>query len=167
MPFRIDNALIAAAAVVQRLADYRPAPQFHELWRGQVEALGVDDDLKQALLDPDRIDAALDAMPSVGMATHLHACTHTTFSPNVVAGGRMKTNVIPDVIDLDVDVRTLPGEDGDDVAAHLRAALGDELADRVEVERAHERPGVDQPHRHAAVGRAPPGDHRPVPRRPD
>ena len=37
----------------------------------------------------------------------------------------MKTNVIPDVIDLDVDVRTLPGEDGDDVAAHLRAALGD------------------------------------------
>ncbi len=53
MPFRIDNALIAAAGVVQRLADYRPAPQFHELWRGQVEALGFDDELKQALLDPD------------------------------------------------------------------------------------------------------------------
>jgi acetylornithine deacetylase/succinyl-diaminopimelate desuccinylase-like protein len=133
MPFRMDNALVATAGVVQRLAEYRPAPQFHELWRGQVEALGFDDDLKQALLDPDRVDAALDAMPSVGMATHLHACTHTTFSPNVVAGGRMKTNVIPDVVDLDVDVRTLPGEDGDDVATHLRAALGDELADRVEV----------------------------------
>ena len=95
MPFRMDNALVAAAGVVQRLADYRPPPQFHELWRGQVEALGVDDELKQALLDPDRIDAALDELPSVGMATHLHACTHTTFSPNVVAGGRMKTNVIP------------------------------------------------------------------------
>ena len=34
MPFRIDNALVAAAGVVQRLAEYRPAPQFHELWRG-------------------------------------------------------------------------------------------------------------------------------------
>ena len=71
MPFRMDNALIAAAAVVQRLADYRPTPQFHELWRGQIDALDFDDELKQALLDPDRIDAALDAMPSVGMATRL------------------------------------------------------------------------------------------------
>jgi acetylornithine deacetylase/succinyl-diaminopimelate desuccinylase-like protein len=46
---------------------------------------------------------------------------------------RMKHNVIPDAIDIGVDVRTLPGEDADDVDAHLRAALGD-LYDRVEVE---------------------------------
>ena len=29
----------------------------------------------------------------------------------------MKTNMIPDAIDIGVDIRTLPGEDGDDVAA--------------------------------------------------
>ena len=45
----------------------------------------------------------------------------------------MKTNVIPDVVDLDVDVRTLPGEAPTRSTAHLRAALGD-LADHVEVE---------------------------------
>jgi acetylornithine deacetylase/succinyl-diaminopimelate desuccinylase-like protein len=34
---------------------------------------------------------------------------------------------------IDVDIRTLPGEGPDEVAAHLRTALGD-LADEVEVE---------------------------------
>jgi acetylornithine deacetylase/succinyl-diaminopimelate desuccinylase-like protein len=136
MPFRVDNALVTAARVVQRLSEYRPAPQFHELWRGQVEALGVSDEMRQALLDPVRIDDVLDALPVPALATHLHACTHTTFSPNMLTAGphgRMKTNVIPDVVEIDVDVRTLPGEDGDAVAEHLRAALGDDLAARVEV----------------------------------
>ena len=52
MPFRIDNALVKAAAVVQRLAEYRPAPRFHELWPARVESLNVPDELKAALLDP-------------------------------------------------------------------------------------------------------------------
>jgi acetylornithine deacetylase/succinyl-diaminopimelate desuccinylase-like protein len=133
MPFRIDNALVKAAAVVQRLSEYRPAPRFHELWPARVESMGLPPELKEALLDPARIDAALDALPNVGAAAHLHACTHTTFSPNLIDGGVMKANVIPDSITLDVDVRTLPGEGTAEVEAHLRAALGD-LADHVEVE---------------------------------
>ena len=53
MPFRIDNALVKAAAVVQRLADYRPPPRFHELWPERVEvARRRPDDPKAALLDP-------------------------------------------------------------------------------------------------------------------
>ena len=133
MPFRIDNALVKAAAVVQRLAEYRPAPRFHELWPARVESMNLPPELKEALLDPERIDAALDALPNVGAAAHLHACTHTTFSPNLIDGGVMKANVIPDSITLDVDVRTLPGEGTAEVEAHLRAALGD-LADHVDVE---------------------------------
>jgi acetylornithine deacetylase/succinyl-diaminopimelate desuccinylase-like protein len=133
MPFRIDNALVKAAAVVQRLSEYRPAPRFHELWPARVESLDVPAEVKEALLDPERIDALLDELPSVGAAAHLHACTHTTFSPNLIDGGVMKANVIPDSITLDVDVRTLPGEGTAEVDAHLRAALGD-LADHVDVE---------------------------------
>lgn len=132
MPFRIDNALVKAAAVIQRLADYRPPPRFHELWPARVEALDVPDEWKTALLDAERIDAFLEELP-VAAAAHFHACTHTTFSPNLVDGGVMKTNVIPDSIALDVDVRTLPGEGTDEVTAHLRTALGD-LADHVEIE---------------------------------
>ncbi len=133
MPFRIDNALVKAAAVVQRLADYRPPPRFHELWPARVESLPLPDDVKAALLDPQQIDEILDNLPSAAAAAHLHACTHTTFSPNLIDGGVMKANVIPDSITLDVDVRTLPGEGTDEVTAHLRTALGD-LADHVEIE---------------------------------
>jgi acetylornithine deacetylase/succinyl-diaminopimelate desuccinylase-like protein len=132
-PFRTDNALVKAAAVINRLAEYRPAPRAHELWRAQLDSMGLDDDLRAALADPAQIDAVLDAMPNAAAARHLHACTHTTFSCNVVAGNQLKTNVIPDAIDIGVDVRTLPGETGDDVQAHLDAALGD-LAAKVEVE---------------------------------
>jgi acetylornithine deacetylase/succinyl-diaminopimelate desuccinylase-like protein len=132
MPFRSDNALVKAAAVVQRLAEYRPAPRLHELWRIRVETLGLDPELQAVLLDPDRIDEVLAALPNPAAARHLHACTHTTFSCNEIRG-HMKTNVIPDAVDIGVDVRTLPGETHDDVTAHLRAALG-ELFDQVELD---------------------------------
>jgi len=132
-PFRGDNALVKAAGVVQRLADYRPAPRFHELWPNRVASLDIPDEFKDMLLDPAQIDDVLDNLPSVGAASHFHACTHTTFSPNLIHGGVMKTNVIPDSIALDVDIRTLPGEGTEEVDAHLRAALGD-LADHVDVE---------------------------------
>jgi len=131
-PFRADNALVRAAAVVQRLAEYQPPPRFHELWRERVDTLGVDDETREILLDPERLDEWLADHPDVGVAAYLHACSHTTFSANVLEGA-MKTNVIPDTIDIGVDVRTLPGETADDVQAHLDAALGD-LAATTDVE---------------------------------
>lgn len=132
MPFRSSNALVTAAAVIHRLAEYRPAPRFHELWRERVDTLGVDADTARLLMDPDRVDDALAAMPNLGGARNLHACTHTTVSPNALTGV-MKTNVIPDTVDVEVDIRTMPGESAADVDEHLRAALGD-LYDRVDVE---------------------------------
>jgi acetylornithine deacetylase/succinyl-diaminopimelate desuccinylase-like protein len=135
-PFKADNALMTAAAVMHRIGEYRPAPRFHELWRTRVETLGLPDDAQRELLDPVRIDAFLDSLPRQSAGPHLHACTHTTFSCNTVRGagsGPMKTNVIPDAVDIGVDIRTLPGETADDVDAHLRAALGD-LYDRVEID---------------------------------
>lgn len=135
-PFKADNALMTAAAVIQRIGDYRPSPRFHELWRTRVESLGVDEQMQAALLDPARIDEFLDTLPLPGPGAQLHACTHTTFSCNTIGAGGpalLKTNVIPDCIDIGVDIRTLPGEGNDEVDAHLRAALGD-LYDRVDVE---------------------------------
>ena len=133
-PFRSDNALVRAAAVVQRLADYRPPPKFHELWRNQVESFGLDPETTEIMLDPDRIDDFLESFPLEGFARHFWSCTHTTFSPNAIGSPHeLKTNTIPDDIEIEVDIRTLPGDGPDEVAAHLRQALGD-LADQVEVE---------------------------------
>ena len=132
MPFKADNALVTAAAVVQRIADYRPAPGIHDLWPAQLESLGLDEDTKRRLLDPAAIDEFLEALPRAAGAPFLYSCTHATFSPNTVVS-QTKTNVVPDRVSVDVDVRTLPGEDTDEVDAHLRTALGD-LYDRVDVE---------------------------------
>jgi acetylornithine deacetylase/succinyl-diaminopimelate desuccinylase-like protein len=41
--------------------------------------------------------------------------------------------VIPDLVELEIDIRTLPGQTGDEVRAMLDEALGD-LAERVELE---------------------------------
>ncbi|MBA3605445.1 MAG: M20/M25/M40 family metallo-hydrolase, partial [Acidimicrobiia bacterium] len=130
MPYGADNALITAAEIVRRLATYRTRPHLDDLWQVQVERLGLPDDLRAALLDPDRVLDAIATLPPAA-ARLAHAGSHTTISPNVIHGGQ-KTNTIPDVIDLDVDMRTVPGDDADVVDRYLAEALGD-LADRVEI----------------------------------
>jgi len=132
MPYGADNALITAAEIVRRLADYSPAPYIDDVWQAGVEGMDVDPELKAALLDPDRLDEALRQLP-VAQAKGCHARTHTTFSPNVLHGGQ-KTNVIPDHVDLEVDIRTVPGVTPEDVDGYLREALGD-LMERVTVGR--------------------------------
>jgi acetylornithine deacetylase/succinyl-diaminopimelate desuccinylase-like protein len=127
-PFRTDNALVTAAEVVRRLAGHRPEPHIHETWRGFVEGMGYPADLAGPLLDPDAIDALCEQLP-LGMARVAHACTHTTIAPTVVRGGS-KINVIPDRVELEIDVRTMPGQTGAEVGAMLQEALGD-VAERV------------------------------------
>ncbi len=141
-PYGTDNALVKAAEVVRRLAAYEPKPKLDELWGARVLALGLDDDTTAKLLDPSAISEALGDLP-VGMARALHACCHTTFSPNVVEGG-VKTNVIPDSVVVEVDIRTLPGETYEDVEQHLREALGDAM-DYVEVEVIQNDPSTSSP----------------------
>ena len=130
-PFKSDNAIVKAAGIVQRLGDYRPQPVFHELWETEVAQMNISDEKKAQLLDPAAVDELLETLPA-GEAGHIHACTHTTFSANVF-NSQTKTNVIPDEVVLDIDIRTVPGEGPDEVQAHLEAALGD-LIDHVELE---------------------------------
>jgi acetylornithine deacetylase/succinyl-diaminopimelate desuccinylase-like protein len=127
MPFRTDNALVKAADIVQRLANYQPEPVIHDTWRRFVEQMGFPDELKEHLLDPARVREVAAQLPDLGMARMIHACTHTTFAPTVLGAG-VKSNVIPDTADLQVDIRTLPGQTAEDVHAMLREALGEHYA---------------------------------------
>ena len=86
MPFRADNALVKAAAVIQRITDYRPAPQLHELWRERVDTLDLPAETKVMLLDPATIDEALEAILGRSHAA-VHAGCHTTFSATCSTGG--------------------------------------------------------------------------------
>jgi acetylornithine deacetylase/succinyl-diaminopimelate desuccinylase-like protein len=122
-PLRTDNALVKAAEVVRRLAAHRPRPLMTDTWRSTVALLGLDEDLSAALVDPQRVWSAIDELP-LDMARTAHASTHLTVAPTVAAGGT-KTNVIPDRVSLEVDMRTLPGQSGADVEGLLDDALGD------------------------------------------
>ena len=142
MPWSTDNALVTAAEVVRRLAAYQPVPQINAYWRAFVDSMGLDDDARSALTDPGRLRDTF-AMMDTRTARYAHACTHTTFSPNVISGGT-KANTIPDEVVIELDIRTLPGETDDDVEAHLVAALGD-LRDRVEAAPISNRRSTESP----------------------
>jgi acetylornithine deacetylase/succinyl-diaminopimelate desuccinylase-like protein len=131
MPLRTDNALVKAAEVVRRIAEYRPETQIHDVWRQFVHTADLPPEMTELLLDPQSIRGFFESAPDVGLARMVHACTHTTFAPTMMQAG-VKTNVIPDVVDLQVDIRTLPGQKEGDVRAMLDDALGD-LMDAVEI----------------------------------
>jgi acetylornithine deacetylase/succinyl-diaminopimelate desuccinylase-like protein len=118
--------------VVRRLAAFRPRTEISDVWRAQVDAMNIPAEHKAVLVDPTQVWDALDAMPT-SLARGCHAMTHTTISPNVIHPAEaQKTNVIPDIVDLVVDIRTLPGTTADDVTAMLIEAIGD-LAPHVEI----------------------------------
>ena len=130
MPYLTDNALVTAAEVVRRLARYRPEPRLGDLWHAYVAGLDVPADVGEMLTDPQRVDGAI-ATLDVARGRLAHACSHTTISPNVVHGGQ-KTNTIPDVVDIDVDIRTVPGDTIDTARQYVADALG-ELAGKVQI----------------------------------
>ena len=142
-PLRTDNALVKAAEVVRRIDEYRPEAQLHEAWTRFIEGIGFPPELSEPLLDPDRIDDFCDELPLVGLARQAHACTHTTMAPTLMRAGT-KLNVIPDRVELDVDIRTLPGWGTGDVVAMLEEVIGD-LADDVTIEMGSEQVSTTSP----------------------
>lgn len=130
-PLRTDNALVTAAEVVSRIAAYRPEAVISDEWRRLVAGLSMPAEIAEALLDPASIGDIVEAMPEIGLARQAHACTHTTIAPTIVHGGT-KANVIPDLVELQLDIRTLPGQTAAEIEAMIADILGD-LAARVTV----------------------------------
>jgi acetylornithine deacetylase/succinyl-diaminopimelate desuccinylase-like protein len=138
-PFRTDNALVTAAEVVRRIAAYQSKTRILDVWREYVKAMDLGPELTRGLTDPERLLDTVRGMENLALAREAHACTHTTFSPNVIHGG-VKTNVIPDRVEIDVDIRALPGVTSEDVDAMLAEALGN-LAPRVTIRRGRGQSG--------------------------
>jgi acetylornithine deacetylase/succinyl-diaminopimelate desuccinylase-like protein len=123
-PLRTDNALVKGAEVVRRLAAFDMPADIHEPWRRFVEGIGLPDEWAAPLLDPERIGEFCQGLPALGLARQAHACTHTTMAPTIMHAGT-KLNVIPDRVELQVDIRTLPGWNRERVEAAVVEALGD------------------------------------------
>ena len=130
MPYKTDNALVKAAEVVKRIAAYTPKLHLGGAWREFVDAMQFEEPLASGLLNEAMFQQTLAQMPA-GLARVFDASTHTTFSPNILHSGQ-KTNIIPDSALMQIDIRTVPGEEGPQVRAMLREAIGD-LWEHVEI----------------------------------
>ena len=123
MPFASDNALVKGAEIVRRLAAYQPETQIHDIWRRFVEDMAFPPEMAAAFLDPIALEQTIAALP-VELGRVVHACTHMTVAPTVMHAG-VKGNVIPDSLELKVDIRTLPGMVSEDVRRTLEDLIGD------------------------------------------
>jgi len=141
-PYRSDNALVKAAEVITRIARYKAPLRLDERWKRILERLDLPAALRIAFSNPATFDLVLDRAPA-GAAPIFYAATRTTFSPNIAHAGA-KLNVIPDNAEIDVDIRTLVGDDGDKVRNMLRDAIGD-LWSEVEIVAEGDNPATESP----------------------
>lgn len=145
-PYGRDNAVIDLGRVIARLADAPTPVEITDEWRAIVEVLDPGPEISAALLDPDAVDGALEAIAAAdpAMARIAHALTHLTVSPNVVKGG-VKSNVIAEEGTAEIDIRSLPGQDDRTVDDHLRKVLGTDLYDRLQIEPVLDHPSTSSP----------------------
>ena len=103
MPGIADNALVKAAALIERIAAYRPEPQIQQ----EVEAF-LRDRARRGAVGGSRGRAR--ARPSHPHAAELvEPLLAPTFSPTMISASQ-KRNVIPALCTIVVDCRLLPGQ---------------------------------------------------------
>jgi acetylornithine deacetylase/succinyl-diaminopimelate desuccinylase-like protein len=115
MPGIADNALVKAARLIERLADYRPEPQLGP----EVEGF-----LRVVLGEVPRASDAVELTRKVSApAAHIiEALLAPTFAPTIISASR-KRNVIPALCEFEVDCRLLPGQHPEHVEPLIRAVL--------------------------------------------
>ncbi|MCW3988788.1 MAG: M20/M25/M40 family metallo-hydrolase [Candidatus Bathyarchaeota archaeon] len=133
MPYLSDNAVVKLSEAVTRLSRYSP-PLTTEYLGHIAEGLGLGFVQRLMLTNPWLLPLTLGRLRSSEpmMARMVHGLSRMTVSPNIVHGG-VKVNIIPETAYVDLDIRTLPGQDEDYVISHLRKALGP-LADEAAIE---------------------------------
>lgn len=130
MPFGSVNALTIAAEVITRIAAYVGEQVISDPWRRFVEA-GWHSEAGSPLLDPHRIDLMLPLLPNLP-AKIAHALTRMTMVATSVDGS-FSWNTMPGDVVIDVDIRTLPGQDLSEIEAAFAQVLGP-LRDDVSIE---------------------------------
>jgi len=119
MPAIADNALVKAAQLIERLAQYRPEPQLQQ----EVEAF-----LRTVLGEVPSPGSAVDRVRALDPAAAelIEPLLSPTFAPTMIQASH-KRNVIPARCEIDVDCRLLPGQHAHLVEPLVRAVLGGDV----------------------------------------
>lgn len=124
-PYGTDNALRKMVEAVHGVFTEDMPVAITREWEDFVATLDLAEDLKEALVDADRVDDAIETLAVTDplFARYVHAVTHLTISPNMLNAG-MKANMIADSATSNIDIRALPGMDRSFVDSHLFKAMG-------------------------------------------
>jgi acetylornithine deacetylase/succinyl-diaminopimelate desuccinylase-like protein len=118
MPGIADNALVKAARLIERLAEYRPeqrhGPETEALMRAVVGEVPP---------AAEAVERARAVHPLAGAL--VEPLLSLTLSPTMIGASRLR-NVIPAVCDVTVDCRLLPGQSPAEAEALIRSALGED-----------------------------------------
>jgi acetylornithine deacetylase/succinyl-diaminopimelate desuccinylase-like protein len=109
MPGIADNALVRAARLIERLAEYRPKTRVRPEAEAFLDLVGTS--------EPAELEPALRAIVEP-MLSH-------SISPTMIEASKQR-NVIPALCDVVCDCRLLPGETQEEAEAEIRAALGED-----------------------------------------
>ena len=122
-----ENATYKLAKALEALNSRRlPAhitPAAENMINAIADGLGgsMADALRQ-MLDPAHTDAVLDELGELGR--QFDAILHNTASPNILRGGD-KINVVPGQVEVDIDMRVVPGFQPAAAMDELRALVGE------------------------------------------
>lgn len=130
IPLGRVSAVEMLAQVSRALSQAQWPQASDEIWAGFVCAFEFDSELEESLISGTYRG---DYSEFGDLAAYAHAVSHMTVAQTVVrAGGPI--NVLPSSGELELDIRTLPGQSDDDVDRAITEALG-ELTEHVTIER--------------------------------
>lgn len=129
-PWYSDNAILNAASVLLQVEKYQSAVRLPTNWREWIEAQELPNSIEERLIAGQDVASVLPELP-VGLAGAIHAASHTTVSPNVIRGGTL-SNIIPNEVTIELDVRLARGHDAHAVCKDIEA-LCKEAGCRVDV----------------------------------
>ena len=130
IPLGRVSAVEMLAQVSRALSQAQWPQASDEIWAGFVRAFEFDSELEESLINGTYRG---DYSEFGDLAAYAHAVSHMTVAQTVArAGGPI--NVLPSSGELELDIRTLPGQSDDDVDRAITEALG-ELANHVTIER--------------------------------
>ncbi len=127
VPVSEHNAVVKMAQVINGLAKYQPhivlTPETKSLLQTIARLDGLDDEINEG-----NVDDILRKLHDKTIVPYLSAITRMTISPTVIHGG-VKTNIVPDSCEAQVDIRILPGQSWEYVINELKQILGEVKAE--------------------------------------
>jgi acetylornithine deacetylase/succinyl-diaminopimelate desuccinylase-like protein len=117
------NAVVKMARTINAMANYIPQIVLTPETKSLIQTIMLLDGLHEEVTE-DNLDYMLSRLKDRAIVPYLSAITRMTISPDVIHGG-MKTNIVPDSCEAQVDIRLLPGQSWEYVLNELKDALGD------------------------------------------